>query len=174
MKKITVRIASVLFSAFIFTVAAFATGCEHNNIAQTNTEGSAASLNASSEVNKESILYASCEGILDNGVKYQFHGEDEGIFNLSEFIDLWHYTVEEKLSTIEIAQTPIEAAKIGLKYIIPSPQKDDTLIISYCSDVDSWLLGLKRASLEPMAGGSNVLVVNYSDGSMIRYHNGLA
>jgi len=132
-----------------------------------NAEGSEILL--SDAENKEKMLDTSVEGMLDSGNKYEFHGEDSCIPNLDEYRETWNFTVETKLDATEVAETPLEAAKIGLRYISPPPKEADTIIVRYCSETDVWVLSVRRANPAPIPGGSSILTINLSDGSMVRY-----
>ena len=137
-----------------------------------NGEGGEISLSDNNYM--EEMFNASQKGTLSNGARYVFRGRDEEDFNLREFRETWVYSREEVLAAKVIAQTPVEAAEYGQKYMrVYGIEKNETafILVRYCHEADSWVLRIDWDDPHPFIAGGlpGLLVINRTNGSMAMY-----
>ena len=133
-------------------------------------------------------FYHSFYGFLPSGTKYEFWGEDKGVFNFNEFLErnqpLLPSSPGHEFDTKIFAQTPSEAAELGqfylqLRTVLPREHIEgvsETIIVRYCAEIDSWVLKEDLPVDTVIFGATGTLTINRRDGSInrraVRWHDG--
>ena len=134
------------------------------------------------DARKQRVLSTPVEGVLENGVRYEFIVEE---FDLNEFLENNPiYVANSLLIYRRTVHTPSEvAARIGLHHSFPSfvslPDRRDvdqySISIRFCTSTDSWVLFIKPFDADMVVYGEDcsiirMITIGYTDGSINRFY----
>jgi len=119
------------------------------------------------EEHRETLLfYTSFQGVLSNGIRYQFEGRDRNAFDLNRFRQGRRILDRYEFDNVEIMQTPSEAAEVGFRHLGIPFGENYSVVVFYCSETNNWIV---RASTGMPRVTSVILAINRIDGSIVRY-----